>query len=101
MTNFGGISGTQLRQFIERIENLELQKSEIANDIRDVFAEAKGMGFDIKIIRQIIRLRKIDTQERQEQEELLEVYLQALAMALQATMPAASRPAPALVEEAA
>ena len=85
MTNFGGVSGTQLKQYIERIENLEEQKNAVTEDFRSVFAEAKSMGFDVKIIREILRIRKIDTQVREEHEELLQVYLQALSMALHGT----------------
>ncbi|MBB4212801.1 uncharacterized protein (UPF0335 family) [Rhodothalassium salexigens DSM 2132] len=76
--NAGGVSGAQLRQFIERIERLGAEKQEIADDIKDVYAEAKANGFDPKIMRQVIRLRKMETQERQELETLLDVYLHAL-----------------------
>jgi uncharacterized protein (UPF0335 family) len=81
MSTIAGISGTQLRQFIERIEYLEEQKSAIAGDIRDVMSEAKGVGFEPKIIREILKLRKMNGDERQEQESLLEVYLNALSQA--------------------
>ena len=82
MTNYGGITGDQLRQFIERIERLEEEKAAIATDIREIFAEAKANGFDVKIMRQVIKLRKMDSNERHEQESLLDVYLHALGMAL-------------------
>lgn len=82
MTNYGGITGDQLRQFIERIERLEEEKAAIATDVREVYAEAKANGFDIKIMRQVIKLRKMDSSERQEQESLLDVYLHALGMAV-------------------
>ena len=82
MTNYGGITGDQLRQFIERIERLEEEKSAIASDIKDVYAEAKANGFDAKIMRQVIKLRKMDSSERQEQESMLDVYLHALGMAI-------------------
>ena len=72
----------QLKSIIERIERLEQEKTEIAEQIKEVFAEAKGNGFDTKIIRTVIRIRKQDTAERQEQEALLDVYLAALGMAL-------------------
>ncbi|MFZ4762033.1 MAG: DUF2312 domain-containing protein [Alphaproteobacteria bacterium] len=75
-----GFAPEQLRQLIERIERLEEEKEGIANDIREVFAEAKGVGFDVKIIRQILKIRKMDKEERQETEELLDVYMQALGM---------------------
>jgi uncharacterized protein (UPF0335 family) len=81
MTNFAGVSGSQLRQYIERIERLEEEKANIANDIREVFAEAKSNGFDPKIMRQVIKIRKMNHDERAEQEEVLGVYLHALGMA--------------------
>ncbi len=82
--SFAGESGTaasrQLKSLVERIERLEEEKKALADDIRDVFAEAKGQGFDTKIMRQVIRLRKKDTAERQEEEALLDLYLHALGM---------------------
>lgn len=74
------IARDQLRSFIERVERLEEEKKAIADDIRDVYAEAKGSGFDTKIMKQIVRLRKLDTMERQEQEAILDLYKQALGM---------------------
>lgn len=79
-TNIGGIAGDQLRSFIERIERLEEEKSALSEDIKEVYAEAKGAGFDVKIMRQVIRLRKIDQHERNEAELLLQTYLSALGM---------------------
>ena len=76
-----GVAGTQLRSFIERIERLEEEKKTIADDIRDVYAEAKGNGFDTKVMRQVIRLRKKEPAERQEEEALLDLYMHALGMA--------------------
>jgi uncharacterized protein (UPF0335 family) len=76
----GGIAADRLRSFIERIERLEEEKKGIADDIKDIYAEAKGTGFDVKIIRQIIRLRRKAKEERQEEEELLELYKSALGM---------------------
>lgn len=70
----------QLKAIVERIERLEEEKKTIADDIRDVFAEAKGNGFDVKALRTIIRMRKQDANERAEQETILETYLQALGM---------------------
>lgn len=70
----------QLKAIVERIERLEEEKKTIADDIRDVFAEAKGNGFDVKALRTIIRMRKMDANERAEQETILETYLQALGM---------------------
>lgn len=76
----GGIAADQLRSIVERIERLEEEKSGIAADIRDVFAEAKGNGFDVKALRQIVKLRKIEESERDEQEHILDTYRRALGM---------------------
>jgi uncharacterized protein (UPF0335 family) len=70
----------QLKAFVERIERLEEEKKTIADDIRDVYAEAKGTGFDVKALRTIVRLRKQDENERHEQEDILETYMHALGM---------------------
>ena len=70
----------QLKSIIERIERLEQEKSEIAEQIKEVFAEAKGNGFDVKVLRTIVRMRKQDADERAEHETILETYLQALGM---------------------
>jgi uncharacterized protein (UPF0335 family) len=80
MSDVGGVSSNQLKSFIERIERLEEEKAATAEHIREVFAEAKGTGFDIKVIRQVLKIRKMETQERLEQEELLDLYLAALGM---------------------
>jgi uncharacterized protein (UPF0335 family) len=80
MAETGGVAAGQLKSFVERIERLEEEKKGIADDIRDVFAEAKGQGFDTKIMRQVIRLRKKDVAERQEEEALLDLYMHALGM---------------------
>ncbi len=80
MTDIGGIAGDQLRSLIERIERLEDEKAALAADIREVFAEAKGNGFDVKAIRQLVRLRKLDSADRQEQEAILDTYKAALGM---------------------
>ena len=69
-----------LKAFVERIERLEEEKKTIADDIRDVYAEAKGTGFDVKALRTIVRLRKQDIDERKEQEAILETYMHALGM---------------------
>jgi uncharacterized protein (UPF0335 family) len=69
-----------LKAFVERIERLEEEKKAIADDIRDVYAEAKGTGFDVKALRAIVRLRKQDADERKEQEAILETYMHALGM---------------------
>jgi uncharacterized protein (UPF0335 family) len=76
----GTVAAGQLRAFIERIERLEEEKQALAADIRDVYAEAKANGFDPKIMRQVVRLRKQDAAERQEQEAVLDLYLHALGM---------------------
>jgi uncharacterized protein (UPF0335 family) len=76
-----GVAAEDLKQFIERIERLEEEKKAISDDIRDVFAEAKGRGFDIKAIRAIVRLRAKEPQEREEEEAILELYKSALGMA--------------------
>ncbi len=78
-----------LRQFIERIERLEEDKSTITQDIREVYAEAKDQGFDAKTMRQVIKLRKLDHEERSEQEALLDTYLAALEIASNARAEAA------------
>lgn len=74
----GGIDGTRLNSLIERIERLEEEKKGISSDIRDIYAEAKGVGFDIKIMKTIIKLRKMNQADRDEQEFLLETYRKAL-----------------------
>lgn len=80
MTEVGGIAKDHLRSFIERIEKLEEEKAAIAHDIKDVYAECKGVGFDVKIVRQIIRLRKMEEHDRAEQNEILDLYKRALNM---------------------
>jgi uncharacterized protein (UPF0335 family) len=76
----GGIGAERLRSFVDRIERLEEEKAALTSDIRDVYSEAKGAGFDVKIMRQIVRLRKMEAQDRREQEELLDLYKRALEM---------------------
>ena len=80
MDDINASTAGQLKAFIERIERLEEEKRTIADDIKDVYAEAKGTGFDGKILRKIVSLRRQDAGERREQEELLETYLRALGM---------------------
>lgn len=75
-----GVSNDQLRSIIERVERLEEEKAALAADIKEVYAEAKGNGFDTKTIRQLVRIRKQDAAERQEAEALLELYKNALGM---------------------
>ncbi len=74
------VAADELKAVIERIERLEEEKAALAGDIRDVYAEAKGNGFDTKIIRKIVALRKKDHAERQEEEAILELYMEALGM---------------------
>ena len=76
----GGIAGDRLRSIIERIERLEEEKKNLQNDIKDVYSEAKGTGFDIKVIRQIVRMRKLEEHKRKEAEEILELYKRAIGM---------------------
>ena len=80
MANQGGIAGEHLRSLIERVEHLEEERKATADDIREVYAEAKAAGFDIKVMRQVVRLRKLDTADRQEQEALLDLYRHAIGM---------------------
>jgi uncharacterized protein (UPF0335 family) len=75
-----GFAKEHLKSFIERIERLEEEKAALAADIREVYSEAKGTGFDVKIMRQVVRLRKLDTADRQEQDAILDLYLSALGM---------------------
>ena len=74
------IAADQLKSFIERIERLEEEKAALAGDIKEIFLEAKGNGFDTKAMRKILSLRKKDHAERQEEEAILELYMQALGM---------------------
>ena len=80
MANKTAFAKDQLKSFIDRIERLEEERTALSADIREVFSEAKGTGFDTKIRRQIIRLRKLDKAEYQEQEAMLEMYKQAMDM---------------------
>ncbi|CAA0096099.1 Uncharacterised protein [Starkeya nomas] len=75
-----GFAKEQLKSFIERIERLEEEKKTIADDIKDVFSEAKGVGFDVKALRELLRIRRQDADQRAEQEAILDLYLQALGM---------------------
>lgn len=84
MSTLQASAQNQLRQFVEQIERLEEEKKQLGADIRDKYTEAKAVGFDVKALRQIIRLRKKSNQERQEEESILEVYMHALGMLDQA-----------------
>lgn len=81
-----GVAAAELRQIIERIERLEEEKKTLADDIKEVLSEAKGRGYDTKIIRVIVRLRKKDANERKEEEAILQLYMQALGMELMDTI---------------
>ena len=74
------VAQDQLRAFIERIERMEEEKAAIAADIKEIYAEAKGVGFDAKIMRKIVSLRKMDTEKRREEEELLDLYKSAVGL---------------------
>ncbi|CDP50592.1 DUF2312 domain-containing protein [Paradevosia shaoguanensis] len=74
------VAQDQLKAFIERIERMEEEKAAIAADIREIYAEAKGNGFDTKVLRQVVKIRKQDHNERMEQEAILDLYLSALGM---------------------
>ena len=76
----GGVAVDQLKSIIARIEKLEEEKAGISADIRDVFSEAKGNGFDVKAIKTILKLRQLDESEREEQETILDTYLHAIGM---------------------
>jgi len=80
MPDVGGIAGDRLKSFVERIERLEEERRALGADIKEVYAEAKGTGFDVKIMRQVIRLRRMDKDDLDEQETLLDVYRRALGM---------------------
>ena len=76
----GGVAGQRLHSFIERIENLEEEKTALMEDIKEVYAEAKGVGFDAKTMRKIVSLRKKDAEKRREEDELLDLYKSAIGM---------------------
>ena len=76
----GEVSSQRLRSFIQRIEKLEESKASVLEDIKDVYGEAKSAGFEVKIIRQIVRLRKMEVEKRREQDELMDLYMSALGM---------------------
>lgn len=77
----GGVAGQRLTSFIERIERLEEEKAALMEDLKEVYAEAKGVGFDVKTMRKIVSLRKMDSEKRRESEELLDLYKSAVGMA--------------------
>lgn len=75
-----GVAGERIKSFIERIERLEEEKAAISDDIKDVYAEAKGTGFDVKTLRKIVSLRKVEVEKRREADELLDIYKSAIGM---------------------
>lgn len=81
MTDGSNVVADQLRLFIERVERLEEEKKGIADDVKDVYAEAKANGYDVKTMREMVKLRKLDTNVRQERDALLETYRNALGLA--------------------
>lgn len=76
----GGVSGQRLKAYIERVERLEKEKAGLAEDVKDIYAEAKGTGFDVGTMRKLVRLRKMDAEKRREGEELLELYKSAIGL---------------------
>lgn len=80
MVKTGGVESTKLKSYIERIERLEEEKKALSSDITDLFSEAKSNGFDVKTMRQVLKLRKMKTNDRTEQEYLLDLYKRALGM---------------------
>jgi uncharacterized protein (UPF0335 family) len=80
MPDVGGVGGDQLKSFIERIERLEEEKRALAEDIKEVYAEARGSGFEPKIMRQIVRIRRRDQDDLDEEESLIELYKRAIGM---------------------
>lgn len=80
MSDLGNLSKDQLKSIIDRVERLEEEKKTISDDIRDIYAEAKGNGYDVKALRTIIRMRKQDADDRRQQEAVLETYMHALGM---------------------
>ena len=76
----GGVVGTRLKAFIERIERLNEEKSEISEDIKDIYTESKSAGFDVKTIRKIVKLRSMDTEKRAEEDQLLALYKSAIGL---------------------
>jgi uncharacterized protein (UPF0335 family) len=80
-TTQGNVAAEQLKSYVERIEKLSEEKAEIASFIKDVFAEAKANGYDVKAIKEVLKLRKLEASEREEQEYMLDIYKKALGLA--------------------
>ena len=76
----GGVAGKRLKSFLERVERLEEEKAALSEDIKEVMAEAKAAGFEVKILRRILKLRKMEVEKRREEDELLELYMAAIGM---------------------
>lgn len=76
----GGVAGERLRAFVERVERLEEEKTALMEDIKEIYGEAKAVGFDVKTLRKIVSLRKMETEKRREEDELLELYKSAIGM---------------------
>ena len=79
-SDVGGVAGKRLKSFLDRVERLEEEKKGLADDIKDIYAEAKGVGFDVKTMRKILKLRQMETEKRREEEELLELYKAAIGL---------------------
>jgi uncharacterized protein (UPF0335 family) len=79
-SDVGGVAGKRLKSFLDRVERLEEEKKGLADDIKDIYAEAKGVGFDVKTMRKILKLRKMEVEKRREEEELLELYKAAIGL---------------------
>ena len=94
MSYVGGVSKEQLKSIIERIERLEEEKAALSSDIKEVYAEARANGYDVKTLRSVVKIRKIDLDDRQAQEEMLDLYLNALGM-----IPGTKEPSVETVEE--
>lgn len=79
-SDVGGVAGKRLKSFLDRVERLEEEKKGLADDIKDIYAEAKGVGFDVKTMRKILKLRKMEVEKRREEEELLDLYKAAIGL---------------------
>ena len=79
-SDVGGVSGQRLKAFLDRIERLEEEKAALAEDVKEIYAEAKATGFDTKTMRKVIRLRKMDAEKRREEDEILELYKAAIGL---------------------
>ncbi len=79
-SDVGGVAGKRLKSFLDRVERLEEEKKGLADDIKDIYAEAKGVGFDVKTMRKILKLRKMEAEKRREEEELLDLYKAAIGL---------------------